>query len=105
MTLSAYPLGGEWCDAHPRATTYIVSRCRVDNARGRKGRLQQYIEEMRMTPQDFDLTTARNGVYGFDHRLRSEVARHIASVYCCDFAVRKATCDHAGTHATPPVRS
>ena len=92
-TLSAYPLGGEWSDAHPKATDYIVGRARVDNAKGRKARLQQYIEEMRLTPASFDLTAHGDKQYGFDHRLRSEVSRHIASVYGLEFAIRRANCD------------
>lgn len=103
-TITAYPLGGTWADMHPKAVEYIVNRCRVDNARGRKGRLQAYIEEMRLTPHEFDLTAEGNR-YGFDHRLRSEVARHIAATYGVEFAIRKATCDHAATNATPEVRA
>ena len=101
-TLTNYPQGAAWADSHPRAVAYIVQRARCDNARGQAARLKTYIEEMRLTPQDFDLT-ARGRTYGFDHRDQTEVTRHIAESYGLWFAMRKAACDRQGGHGTPVV--
>ena len=102
QTLSAYPLGAAWCDAHPRAVAYIVQRASVDNARGRKARMQGYLEEMRAKPQEFDLT-AHGTRYGFDHRDRTEVTRYIMEQYGLDFAIRKSKADSGVTQETPGV--
>lgn len=105
MHLSNYTLGAQWAEAHPRAVAYILDRCRVDNLKGRKGRLQAYIEEMRLDPARFDLTAEKNGTFGFNHTARSEVARYLMDAHGVEFAIRKAACDHQGTQATPEIRS
>jgi len=102
LQVSPYPIGQAWCEAHSKATRYIVDRAHAINGGGKKARMQSIIEEMRKDGEYFDLTAERG--YGFDHRDRSEVTRHIMAVYGVDFVIRKSKSDAQAVEATPKVR-
>lgn len=103
QTLSAYPVGRDWCAEHPAAAANIRQWCGTDNDRGPNGRIATYMERLLRDPVKYDLV-ARNGrIYGSDRNDWPHISRYIEEAYELRFTKRRATCDAGATAATPRV--
>jgi len=101
-TLTAFPIGGDWCDAHPEAAKFARHVAWQHNALGKPCSFRiKVVPGLLYRAEEFGLL--RNGEpYAVDHNDIPWIEAYLHEQYGCIFTRRRATCD-AGqyTHATP----
>lgn len=101
QTLSAYPIGRDWCSEHPAAAAAIRQWCAADNERGLDGRIATYMERLLREPSRYGLVAGNGRIYGSNRNDWPHISRYVEEAFGYSFTKRKASCDRQATHATP----